>query len=122
MNAVTRTRLIDRLRGHLPDILYTNVPIPAFMETPITFEYLFKPLGSNKTSSKEKIKASPGANTIEGRITAGKNTKYSINEKDLEIDNGTWIVGSLEFGITARAKGRMQGNKFYVSQLILLKK
>lgn len=122
MNAsYTRPKFMDRFRGHLPEILYTNVPLPSFMETPLSLDMIF---GAPKNSRKRTQKAKPNtpqSSSMEGELSVGKTARFALDGKDLEIDNGTWIVGNLEFGAVARVKGRVQGEKLYVSQLVILK-
>ncbi len=122
MNAThSKNNLLYKFKDQLPEILYTNIPIPAFMETPISDLIFKKKKTTYRKSSKAKVPA-VSASCLEGSIENGQNTKYAINDKDLEIDNGTWIIGNIACGLNARAKGRMQGDKFYVSQLVILKK
>jgi len=42
---------------------------------------------------------------LEGLVVQGQGTKYSINGTDFVVKPGTWIIGELKAGTTARVKG-----------------
>lgn len=119
---------LERFRGHLPEVLYTNVPYTEFLDTPLSIPaFLRKPPGlfnpsKIKKPTPTKVETKKKAeNTIEGIITVGINTRFSLDAKDLEIDGGTWIIGDLDYGMRARAKGKMLGDRFKVAQIVILK-
>ena len=124
--AYSRQSFFDRFRDHLPAILYKKVPLPAFLETPIELPSLFPKTPDYLSRKKKILQKKPSAaaekrNTLEGVLTRGQNYPYAINQTDLEFNAGTWIIGDLECGALARARGALRHDRFIVSQIIFLK-
>ncbi len=121
----SKNSFFDRFRGHLPEILYTKVPVPNFLETPITIPNLFQKQPQRRRT-KPPTSTAPSVtdrrNTLEGVVGPGATGLYAINQTDIEIHSGTWIIGDLEYGTFARAKGKFMGGKFLVTQIVFIKR
>ena len=51
---------------------------------------------------------------IEGRLSAGRENLFSVDNQDFIIDDNTWILGDLKYGSNAKVKGSIDkiGRKY----------
>ena len=51
---------------------------------------------------------------IEGRLSAGSGSLFSVENQDFIIDDNTWILGDLKYGAHAKVKGSIDkiGRKY----------
>ena len=99
----------------LPPVFYKAIPLPRLLETPLLPAWgwgLARTRSSRRAAAAARRRPESGKPSLsectfvlEGPVLRGDATKFSINQTDIVITPGTWIIGELREGLCARVKG-----------------
>ncbi len=109
------------------DTLKKPVPLPAFLLTPIELSALTgKKTSSKGKGSKKSVKRKAIVKpqnlqfALEGPLTKGESSPFSINGYDLKTTADTWIFGELRIGAIAKVKGViMNGHERLCTSIVI---
>lgn len=88
----------------LPEILKTEIPLPAFLTTPIQLSKLTRPQPKRARRVVVKDRESTRRNgpvIITGTLSSGYGNVFTVSGRSFEITEDTWIVGELIAGYQA---------------------
>jgi hypothetical protein len=118
---------------NLPSVFFRKIPLSHILDKRISLRLfvltLPSPLGQRKHKQRAKRPGNHSPHTVkslghivlEGPVTFGSATKFSINGTDFTVACGTWIIGDLRIGVSARVKGvRHDAEGIEASSVVIL--
>jgi hypothetical protein len=118
---------------NLPPVFFRKIPLSHILDKrfslPLFGLTLPTPLGQHKRKQRAKRTGSQPPHTttgsrhivLEGPVAFGSATKFSINGTDFTVAAGTWIIGDLRIGVSARVKGvRHDAEGIEASSVVIL--
>ena len=118
---------------NLPPVFFRKMPLSHLLDKKIALPLfgltLPTPLGQARQRHRAKRPGNQNTQTktcsrhivLEGPVTFGSNTKFSINGTDFTVAAGTWIIGDLRVGVAARVKGvRHDSDGIEASSVVIL--
>ena len=113
----------------LPPVFYREVPFIGFLDKGLTNNTFGRPGTSSRRFRNRaqhagfKRPSHTGTQNVvlEGEISSGAVTRFSINGIDFCVSAGTWIIGDPLIGCSARVKGiRGSDDVVLASSLVVL--